>query len=71
MKRQFVVWNTLHNEWGSGSYAAIDGQVFVRTADGTKQTHLGNTPPETLAYLLMRELRIEAHERGYGERESA
>lgn len=60
MTRQFVVWNSIHNEYGSGSWAVIDGLLTVRTASGTKSTQLGWHPPDTLARILMKEIHYAA-----------
>jgi len=57
MSGQFVVWNSIHNEHGSGSWAVIDGDMLVvRTCNGTKMAQLGGSPPQSLARLLMYEL---------------
>ena len=60
--RKFIVWHTSKSEWGSGSWAIIDGMVFVRTCDGQKATQLGGSPPETLARMLIRELANECRD---------
>jgi hypothetical protein len=57
-----IVWHTHKSEWGTGSWAVIDGMVFVRTAHGTKATQLGGSPPETIAKLLIRELAGECRD---------
>ncbi len=55
--RRFVSWNTLHCEWGSGSWALLDDEtITVITASGSRTTQLGNSPPEALARILMREI---------------
>jgi hypothetical protein len=54
--RRFVVWTTSKSEYGSGSWAVIDGIVFVRTCNGHKATQLGGSNPEGLARILIREL---------------
>ena len=60
--RKFIVWHTSTSEWGPGSWAVIDGIVFVRTAHGTKATQLGGSPPEIIARLLIRELSGECRD---------
>ena len=35
--RKFIMWHTSKSEWGTGSWAIIDGMVTVRTAFGPKQ----------------------------------
>ena len=47
--RPFVVWHSIHNEYGSGSYAVIDGLVMVKTCNGSKATQLGWSTPEGIA----------------------
>ena len=42
-------WHTLHCEYGTGSWAVIDGTLTVRTANGSKTTQLGESTPESLA----------------------
>jgi hypothetical protein len=54
--RKFVVWRTSQSEWGTGSWAIIDGMVFVRTCNGQKATQIGGSNPEGLARILIREL---------------
>ena len=56
MRRPFVIWNNLKCEYGNGSWALIDGTVFVKTCNGSKATQLGGHPPEGIARLLIREL---------------
>jgi len=58
--RKPVVWTSLHNEHGSGSWAIIDGTLTVRTKDGHKCTQLGGSTPQSLARILMYELGCEA-----------
>jgi hypothetical protein len=58
-KRNFIVWHSMKNEYGNGSWALIDGLVTVRTADGSKTTQLGWMPPDFLASVLMREISRE------------
>ena len=41
--RKFVVWRTSKSEYGTGSWAIIDGMVFVRTAHGQKATQIGGS----------------------------
>jgi hypothetical protein len=53
---QFITWTTLHNEFGSGSYAVIDELVMVKTCSGQKATQLGGSTPEGIARILMREI---------------
>ena len=60
--RQFITWNTIHNEYGSGSWAVIDGNVTVRTSKGTKSEMLGRLDPKILAAFLMAELLLEERE---------
>jgi hypothetical protein len=60
MRRQFVTWRTTHNEFGTGSWAVIDGILTVRTADGTKSAPFDNVPADILARLLMWEMQNEA-----------
>ena len=57
--RIFITWHTLHTEYGSGSWAVIDGMLTVRTANGSKTAWLGGMSGETLATVLMRELAQE------------
>ena len=47
--RKSITWHTSQSEYGTGSWAVIDGMVFVRTAHGTKATQVGGSPPETIA----------------------
>ena len=54
--RKFIVWQTSKSEYGTGSWAIIDGLVMVRTAHGTKATQIGGSNPEGLARILIREL---------------
>jgi hypothetical protein len=56
--RKFVVWRTSKSEWGTGSWAIIDGMVFVRTRSGHKATQIGGSNPEGLARILIRELEV-------------
>jgi Terminase RNaseH-like domain len=56
MRRPFVIWRTLKCEHGQGSWAIIDGMVFVRTCNGHKATQIGGSNPEGLARMLIREL---------------
>jgi len=57
---KFVIWNTMKNEFGNGSWAIVDGtMVTVRTAAGTKSAQIGGMPPEFPAQVLMRELFYE------------
>jgi hypothetical protein len=59
-QRQFVDWQTVHTQHGTGSWCVDGGMVTVRTANGSKSAQVGGLPPESLARLLMWEL---AHER--------
>jgi hypothetical protein len=60
MTRKFVIWNTMKNEFGNGSWAIVEGtMVTVRTATGTKSAQIGGMPPDFLARVLMRELFYE------------
>ena len=34
--RQFIVWHNSKSEYGTGSWAVIDGILFVRTCDGRR-----------------------------------
>lgn len=54
--RPFVVWTNLSCEYGSCSWAMIDGLLTVRTASGSKTTELGGHEPESLARILIREI---------------
>ena len=58
MRKNFVTWNTIKNEHGSGSWSFNpDGRVVtVVTANGKKATQLGGLPLECLINILMREL---------------
>jgi hypothetical protein len=56
--RKFTVWRTSKSEWGTGSWAIIDGMVFVRTCNGHKATQIGGSNPEVLARILIRELEV-------------
>jgi hypothetical protein len=60
--RKSITWHTSQSEYGTGSWAVIDGMVFVRTAHGTKATQVGGSPPETIARLLIRELAGECRD---------
>ena len=40
MRRPFVIWQTTKSEFGTGSYAVIDGILFVSTCNGSKATQL-------------------------------
>jgi hypothetical protein len=40
----------------AGVYAARDGLITVMTVYGSKTTELGQSPPETLAWLMMLEI---------------
>ena len=60
--RRFVVWTTSKSEYGTGSWAIIDGTVFVRTAHGQKATQIGGSNPEGLARILIRELAGECRD---------
>ena len=51
-----IVWHSLRNEWGNGSFAVINGLLHVKAHNGTKITQLGGSSPEGLARILMREL---------------
>ena len=57
--RQFIIWNTIHNEYGSASWAVIDGVVTVRTSAGSKSEMLGRLEPKILATCLMADLASE------------
>jgi hypothetical protein len=59
--RRFVVWHTIKNENGNGSWSFDpDGRlVTVVTQHGKKCTQLGGLPLEYLIGVLMRELRAE------------
>jgi hypothetical protein len=59
MARKFVIWNSVQCQYGSGSWAVIDGMLTVRTATGTKTVELDGMPPEALAVVLMGELARE------------
>jgi hypothetical protein len=59
--RRFVVWNSMQNEWGNGSWALLEQDspcpfIVVRTHLGTKATQLGAHPPDLLARILMKEI---------------
>ena len=54
--RKFIVWHNTKSEYGDGSWAIIDGMVFVRTGHGQKATQIGGSNPEGLARILIREL---------------
>ena len=58
MRRPFVIWRTLKCEHGQGSWAIIDGMVFVRTCNGHKATQIGGSNPEGLARMLIRVGRV-------------
>ena len=60
--RKSIERHTSKSEWGTGSWAVIDGMVFVRTAHGQKATQVGGSPPETIARLLIRELAGECRD---------
>jgi hypothetical protein len=65
--REFVVWSTLKNEYGNGSwFVTKDRTLYVRTHLGTKCTQLGGHPPDLLARILMREIN---HENARGQTE--
>lgn len=55
-KRDFIVWHSIRNEYGNGSWALINGLLTVRTADGSKTTQLGWMPPDFLAWKMMQEI---------------
>jgi hypothetical protein len=58
--REWVVWSSMHNEFGSGSWCVTkDGTMYVRTHLGTKCTQLGGMPADLLARILMKELYYE------------
>ena len=58
--RQFVTWHTLQCEFGTGSWAVVDGILTVSTAHGSKSAALlGNNTGEVLARLLMWEMQNE------------
>jgi hypothetical protein len=58
--REFVVWNSMKNEYGNGSWCVTgDGIIYVRTHLGTKCTQLGGSQPDALARILMKELYYE------------
>ena len=58
ISRQFVTWHSLQCEFGTGSWAVVDGILTVSTAHGSKSAQLGNMGSgEALARLLMREMR--------------
>jgi hypothetical protein len=46
--RKFVTWSNLKCEYGNGSWALIDGIVFVKTCNGSKATQLGGHSPRAL-----------------------
>jgi hypothetical protein len=46
MTRKFVVWNSVQCQYGSGSWAVIDGTLVVITALGRKTAKLEGFPPE-------------------------
>jgi hypothetical protein len=54
--RKFVTWSNLKCEYGNGSWALIDGIVFVKTCNGSKATQLGGSTPEGIARILIYEL---------------
>jgi hypothetical protein len=56
MERKFVTWNSIQCQYGSGSWAVIDGILTVRTATGSKTAPLDGTAPELLATVLMGEI---------------
>ena len=59
MQRNFVTWNSIQCQYGSGSWAVIDGTLVVITALGRKTAKLDGFPPEALAAVLMGELAQE------------
>jgi hypothetical protein len=59
--RRDVVWTTTISEYGQGSWAIIDGMVFVRTCNGHRAAQLGGSNPEGLARILIRELAGDLH----------
>ena len=56
VRRPFVIWSNLKCEHGNGSWAVIDGIVFVKPCNGSKATQLSGSNPEGLARILIREL---------------
>jgi hypothetical protein len=56
MQRNFVTWNSIQCQYGSGSWAVIDGILTVRTATGSKAAPLDGASPELLATILMGEI---------------
>ena len=58
--RQFVTWHILQCEFGTGSWAVVDGILTVSAAHGSKSAQLGSTGSgEALARLLMWEMQNE------------
>jgi hypothetical protein len=62
LMRRFISWVSIHNEFGSGSWAVIDDTLTVRTANGTKSVPLNGSTPGSIAQMLMRELANERPE---------
>jgi hypothetical protein len=60
--RKFIVWREIRSEYGQGSWALIDDVVTLKTAFGQKATQRGDSPPETIARILLYELSGECRD---------
>lgn len=47
---------TIYGEIYSGTYFVQNGVMYVQSTFGSKATHLGSSPPELVAKLLLSEL---------------
>jgi hypothetical protein len=62
-KRDLSIWTEMHSAIGGreahGWYRTDADTVYVETAGGSKTTHIGDSDPTVLAYIMLRELADE------------